>query len=150
LSLATRRVAAFVWAGMLATPLFFAILAVGRPPRPEIQMPEFGRVFVWIALAVAALAIVTSRALPRFVGPRGEAAPRGALAFARLLIAWAVLEGAALFPLVCYLITGDGLLFLATAAALFAHVSLFPTEGRWANLAAQPLPSGGGKGRMVR
>jgi hypothetical protein len=106
--------------------------------------------FLWMAAAVAGLGIVMSRVLPRRIGPRGEAASRGATALARLLVAWAILEGAALFPLVAFLITGDARLFLVAAAVLAAHVSLFPTEGLWANLAAQPLPSQGGKGRMVR
>jgi len=149
-SVATRQVATFVWAGMLATPLLFAGLTVGRPPRPEIRAPELGGLFLWVAAAVAVLGVLTSRALPRFIGPRGEATSRNAVALARLLVAWAILEGAALFPLVAYLITGDRLLFLVAAVAVAAHASLFPTEARWASLAAQPLPSRGGKGRMVR
>ena len=139
-----------VWTGMLLTPLFFAGVALATPARPEMRAPELAAMFLWMAAAVAGLGIVMSRVLPRRIGPRGEGASREATAFVRLLAAWAILEGAALFPLVAYLITGNPLLFLVAACAIAAHVSLFPGEQRWASLAAQPLPSGGPKGRMVR
>jgi len=144
-----HRGAVGVWAGMLLTPLLFAGVALARPPRPEIRSPELAGMFLWMAAAVAGLGIAMSRILPRHIGPRGDGASRDARAFARFLVAWAILEGAALFPLVAYLITGDPLLFLVALAAVAAHVSLFPTEERWRSLAAQPLPSQGGKGRMV-
>ena len=75
---------------------------------------------------------------------------RATTAFSRLLVAWAILEGAAMFPLVAYLVTGDPFLFLLVAVVIAANASLFPSEARWASLAAQPLPSAAGKGRMVR
>jgi len=147
---ATRRVAVAVWAGMLVTPLLFALVTLARPPSPDIRSPELSGMFLWMAAAVAGLGIVMSRALPRRIGPRGDGASRNTMALARLLVAWGILEGAALFPLVAYLVTGSPLLFLVALAVLAAHLSLFPTEERWASLAAQPLPSRGGKGRMVR
>ena len=98
----------------------------------------------------AGLGIVLSRVLPRRVGPRGGGVSRATTAFSRLLVAWAILEGAAMFPLVAYLVTGDPFLFLLVAVVIAANASLFPSEARWASLAAQPLPSAAGKGRMVR
>jgi len=149
MSFATRRVAVAVWVGILLTTLLFAGVTLGKPARTELRSPELAGLFLWVAGVVGCLGIVMSRVLPRRIGPRAETASRGATALARLLVAWAILEGAALFPLVAFLITGEALLFLVAAAVLAAHVSLFPTEGRWATLAAQPLPSRGGKGSLV-
>ncbi len=146
----TRSVAVAVWAGMLLTPLFFAGVTLAIRPRPDMRAPELGGMFLWMATAVAGLGIVMSRVLPPRIGPRGQGASRDATAFVRLLVAWAILEGAALFPLVAFLITGEALLFVAVAGVVAAHVSLFPGPDRWRSLAAQPLPSHGGDGRKVR
>jgi hypothetical protein len=65
------------------------------------------------------------------------------------VVAWAILEGAALFPLVALLVTGSPFLFALTAVALAALVALFPSEARWASHAVQPI-EGDGRNRMVR
>jgi len=150
MTFATRRIAVALWGGILLTTLLFAWVTWGKPARSELRSPELAGAFLWMAAAVGGAGIVTSRVLPRRIGPRGEVASRGGTALARLLVAWAILEGAALFPLVAFRITGEVLLFLVAAAVLAAHVSLFPSQGLWATLAAQPLPSRGGKGSPVR
>jgi hypothetical protein len=71
------------------------------------------------------------------------------VAFTRLVVAWGILEGAALFPLVAKLVTGDPLLYALSAGALAAQLSLFPSEARWKRFAVQPLASGG-PGQRVR
>ena len=53
----------------------------------------------------------------------------------------------ALVALVAELVTGDARLYLVSAVAVAAQVSLFPSEARWKGFAVQPLASGG-PGRM--
>jgi hypothetical protein len=136
-----------VWLGILATPLFFAaVTAVVAPPR-EMRSPELAGMFFWMAAAVVGLGILLSRMLPRRIG-QGGLGGRDPVAFTRLVVAWAILEGAALFPLVAQLVTGDPFQFLLTGVALSALVALFPSEARWATHAVQPVD--GPPNRLVR
>ena len=149
----SRRVAVAVWAATFASPVVLAAVALAA--RLPSEMPQLRPVFLFLAGAVAGLGILMSRALPPRIGGRPGAQP-GATAFARSVVAWAILEGAALFPTVAYLVTGDGWLFLVVGVVLAAHVSLFPGEGRWRALgggaaAGRGEPAGGREpDRMVR
>ena len=144
----TRTAAIAAWAGALVTPLFFAAVSVAAAPPPQMRSPELAGLFVWMAAAVVGLGIALSRLLPPRIRARAEAS-RDAAAFTRLVVAWGILEGAAIFPLVAHLVTGDPFLFLLTAVALAALVSLFPSPDRWASHAVLPIPSGG-PDRLVR
>jgi hypothetical protein len=141
-------VAAFVWLSMLLAPVLFAGATAAAPSRPE--MPQLEGLFRWLAAAVAGLGIVMSRVVPPRIGPRGPGVSREATAFTRLVLAWAILEGAALFPMAARLVTGDPWLFLVLAVVLVALASVYPGERLWASLASQPLPSSGRSGPMVR
>jgi hypothetical protein len=147
MSAPTRRTAVVVWLGILLTPLFFAaVTAVVAPPR-EMRSPELAGLFFWMAAAVVGLGIGLSRLLPLRIGATAQGA-RDPVAFTRLTVAWAILEGAALFPLVAQLVTGDPFQFLLTGVALAALVGLYPSEARWATHAVQPIE--GSKNRLVR
>jgi hypothetical protein len=141
-----RRIAMVFWAGMLVGPLFFALATLAATPRPELRQPELRGVLAWMSAAVVGLGIVLARVLPPRVRPRGGAASRETLAFTRAVLAWAIAEGAVLFPLVARLVTDDVRLLGFSAVALASLASLFPGEERWASLAVQPLPSRGGRG----
>jgi hypothetical protein len=136
MSAPTRRAAVVVWASMLVTPLFFAAVTVAVAPPREMRTPELSGMFFWLAAAVVGLGIAMSRLLPPRIRQR-DSGSRDAVTFTRLAVAWAILEGAALFP------------FALTAVALAALVALFPSETRWARHAVQPIASGG-PNRMVR
>jgi hypothetical protein len=51
---------------------------------------------------------------------------------------------------VAELVTGDELLYLLSAVAVAATLSLFPSEGRWKGFAVQPIESGGAARRTPR
>jgi hypothetical protein len=145
-----------VWAATFASPVVLAAVALVARVPPE--MPQLGPVLLFLAGAVAGLGILMSRALPPRIGGRPGAAPE-ATALARSVAAYAILEGAALFPTVAYLVTGDGWLFLVVGVVLAAHASLFPGEARWRALGARAGGAAPGRGgpaggrepdRMVR
>jgi hypothetical protein len=144
----SRKVAVVVWGAMLAAPALFAAMTLAVAAPNELRSPELAGLFFWMAGAMVGLGVALSRLLPLRILPR-DPGPRDTLAFTRLLAAWAILEGAAMFPLVAELVTGDPLLYLLCGVAVAAQISLFPSAERWAAYAVQPLPSGG-SGRMAR
>ncbi len=148
MSAPTRRLALLVWGALLATPLLFAgVTLVASPPR-EMRSPEFSGMFFWMASAVVGLGLALSRVLPPRIRTHTQGS-RDSVAFTRLLVAWAILEGASMFALVAQLVTGDALLYVPFAAGFLAQAALYPSESRWNGLAVQPLPAGGAR-RMVR
>ena len=89
-----RSVALLVWSSTLVVPLFFGAVAEavrGNAP----HLPANGLLF-WLSLATSAACITLSQLLPR----RLPAVPAGreATAFIRLVVAWALCEGAAPLP----------------------------------------------------
>jgi hypothetical protein len=142
MSAPSRRAAAALWAGMVATPVLFAAVTFTAAPPRDMRSPELSGLFFWMAAAVVGLGVVLSRLLPPRIRQR-ESAGRDAAAFTRLVVAWAILEGASMFPLVAHLVTGDPFLYFLFAVALAALVPLYPSEARWRSLAVEPLPSGG-------
>jgi hypothetical protein len=140
----TRRAATFVWASMLVVPFaFMAIVFQATVPElPELTAPLF-----WAAIAVSALNVTLSRLLPpRLAGASSDPA---ALAFTRLLVAWALCEAAALAPLVAFILTRDPRLLGVLGVDLLALVLLYPTDARWESVTPVPPPLGGSR-RMVR
>jgi hypothetical protein len=148
MSAPTRSVALAVWGAMLATPVLFAGVTVAAAPPHGMRSPELAGMFLWMSAAVVGLGVALSHLLPRRIRQH-EHGSRDAVAFTRLVLAWALLEGAAMFPLVAELVTGDPLLYLLSAAAVAAQLSLFPSEARWKGFSVQPLPSGG-PGQRIR
>jgi hypothetical protein len=149
MSAPSRRVAVVVWGGLLATPVLFAGVTVAAHTPDGMRSPELAGLFLWMSAAVVGLGVALSRLLPQRLRRRDQGS-RDAVAFTRLVVAWAILEGAAMFPLVAEMATGDPLLYLLSAAAMAALISLFPTEERWRGFAVQPLESHGAARRMQR
>jgi hypothetical protein len=148
MSVPTRKVAVVAWGALLATPVLFAGVTVAAAPPQGMRSPELAGMFLWMSAAVVGLGVALSRLLPPRIREHDQG-PRDAVAFTRLVVAWGILEGAALFPLVAKLVTGDPLLYALSAAAVAAQLSLFPSEARWKRFAVQPLASGG-PGQRVR
>ena len=145
----TRRMAVGVWSALLATPVLFAGVTVAAAPPHGMRSPELAGLFLWMSAAMVGLGVALSRLLPPRLR-RHDRGSRDAVAFTRLVVAWAILEGAAMFPLVAELVTGDRLLYLLCAAAVAAQLSLFPSEARWKGFAVQPLVSNGAARRTPR
>jgi hypothetical protein len=148
MSAPTRKVAVVAWGALLATPVLFAGVTVASAPPQGMRSPELAGMFLWMSAAVVGLGVALSRLLPPRIREHDQG-PRDAVAFTRLVVAWGILEGAALFPLVAELVTGDPLLYALSAGAMAAQLSLFPSEARWKRFAVQPLASGG-PGQRVR
>jgi hypothetical protein len=139
----TRRIATLVWGAIVSTPVLFAGVTLAAAPPGGTSSPELAGMFRFMAAAVAGLGLVLSRVLPPRIRARSQGA-RDTVTFTRLLVAWAILEGAAMFPLVAQMVTGDALLLAIGAVPLAALVALFPTEARWRGNAVQPIESGPG------
>jgi len=140
-----RRVAVLVWAALVLLLALFLVLVLALPvPRGRAAPRD---VFFWLAIATSALGVTLSRVLPRRIGA-GESGvgSRPALAFTRCILAWAICDGVAIFPLVAYLLEQDGRLLGVFAVDVIALVTYFPSEDRWAELAAQ----GGDPGQPTR
>lgn len=121
-----RRAARFIFTALLLGP--FAFLAVARTIGPA-GAPRPSALVLWTSVAATALSIALSRALPPRV--RAAGASDEAIAFVRLLLAWAVCDAAILFPLVAHVVTADPWLLGVAAIGLLALVLLAPTEARW-------------------
>ncbi len=140
----SRRAATFVWASMLVLPLAFAWVAFGVRDAPDAG--GLAATLFWIAAAVSAVNLVLSRALP----PRlrqGSSDP-AAVAFTRLLVAWALCEAAALAPVVAFILTRDPRLLGLLGVDLLALALLYPGDARWESVL--PAAAGRAQGRTVR
>jgi hypothetical protein len=134
----TRRAANYVWLTLLVVPFAFLAVVLGLPrARPG---PELVPVFFWISIVASVLGVALSRWLP----PRlaAERAGPDATAFLRLIVAWALCEGAAVLPLVAFVITGDTRLVGVFALDMLALVLLFPSDARWDSVRPAPPDPG--------
>jgi hypothetical protein len=141
MSAPTRRIAVLVWGAIVSTPVLFAGVTLVAAPPGGLRSPELTGMFRFMAAAVVGLGLVLARLLPPRIRARSPGS-RDTVTFTRLIVAWAILEGAAMFPLVAQIVTGDPLLLAIGAVPLAALVALFPTEARWRGNAVQPMESG--------
>jgi len=143
---APRRIAAAVWAAMLTLPLLLlgVVLAVEREPSPAAPRD----LLLGLAVATSALGVFLSRTLPQRISSRQAGGPPAANAFTRLLVAWALCEGVAIFPLLAHILVHDHRLLAVYAVDLAALALLYPSADAWAHLAADRVEAG--PGRTVR
>jgi hypothetical protein len=122
-----RKVGLLVWSSTLIVPLFFG--AVAEAVRGNAPHLLANGVLFWVTLVTSAACITLSQVLPRSV----PAVPAGreATAFTRLVVGWALCEGAALFPLAAWIVTEDPRLLGVCAVDLLALVLLFPSVHLW-------------------
>jgi len=135
----TRRAATLAWGAMLVVPFLF--LAVAATARWRVGPPDAVALLFWATVALSLVNVTFSRVLPPRLGP--FRAGREATAFGRLLVAWALCESAAMFPLVAWIISGDTRLIGVFGADLLALVLLYPSDHRWASLAPDHDPAPG-------
>jgi hypothetical protein len=126
----TRGAATAAWGSMVVLPFFF--MAVADSARWGAARPETTTPLFWLSVAVSVVAIAASRVLPPRLGPFRAGVE--ATAFTRLLVAWALCEAAALFPLVAWIVAGDHRLIGVFGVDVLALVLLFPSDHRWASL----------------
>jgi hypothetical protein len=146
-SIAPREVAVLIWAAHLALLAIFLGVVLALPPRHDASIsPEL---LLALALATSVLGIACSRLLPPRIGTRQAGGRREVVALTRLIIAWSLCEGVAIFPLVAFLLVRDARLLAVLAVDVVALLSLFPSVERWAALSVgtvtPPPPT-----RMVR
>ncbi len=134
----TRLVARLLWGSTLLVPLLFAWVA--ETVRAGAGHLEHSSVVFWLAVASSAVCIALSRAVPDRLRPLP--AGREATALLRMITAWAFCEGAALFPLVAWIVTDDSRLLGVCAVDLVALLTLYPSEARWNGLLpGEPPPA---------
>jgi hypothetical protein len=125
-----RPVTFVIWGALLTGCAIFLGVAsylrgtgqLGGDPAPEL-LP-------WLGLGLAAAAVAASFVVPGLVrGPPGLDAV--GIARARLVVGWALREGAALVGITFWLISGDGKALAAAAIGLAALAAAMPTAERW-------------------
>lgn len=140
-----RRIGVAVWGAMIGLLLLLlaVVLAVEKGPHPEAPR----ELLFWLAVATSALGIGLSRLLPQRIPARQAGGRPAANAFTRFIVAWALCEGVAVFPLVAHMLVHDHRLLAVFAVDVAALLLLYPSADQWARLAAEEAhPSG----RMVR
>ncbi len=141
-----RRVALLLWAAMVGFLVAFLAMELALDlPVASADAPR--GLLLALAIATSALGIVLSRLLPPRIPARQAGGRPAALALLRMVIGWALCEGAALFALAAHLLTQDTRLLGVFAVDLLALLTLFPGQEAWTRLSVEkaPLP-----GRMVR
>lgn len=146
-----RRTAYVIWGALLLGPLAFAVIAsqVGPGLRAPGEQPL--EILAQLSLAFAVASVLGSRVLPRLLRLQPGLPPEQ-VALTRNIIALALCEGAALFGLVAWMITGSEWGVVAAAMGIAGLVSCFPGDARWRSLLPPEPGRGGpaGPSRMVR
>jgi len=149
--LAVRRTSYVIWAALLFGLVAFAAVAsfVGpgfrSPDAPPIPL------LAELSLGFAFVALTASRIVPRLLKP-APGIPPESFALTRNVVAMALCEGAALFALVVWMLTGREWAVVAAAMGFAGVISCYPGDARWRSLLpADPSRGGtGGPSRMVR
>ena len=145
-----------VWAAMGGFLLAFLAMELALDlPAGSADAPR-GLLF-GLAVATSALGIALSRLLPPRMPAHQAGGRPAALALVRMVIGWALCDGAALFAMAAHLLTNDARLLGVFAVDLLAHLTLYPGEDAWARLSAETGRGGPGgpdrpegPGRTVR
>jgi hypothetical protein len=125
-----RRTALVIWAAqLLGCAAFFAVAAYLRIGG-QLSASRPADVLDWIALALPVLLVALSFTVPGLLPPPAGASPE-AFARTRLILGWALREGAALFGTVVWLLSGDVKPLAAFAIGFAALAASVPTADRW-------------------
>ena len=133
----SRRSALIVWAALLVGVLLFAAVATVVGPEVRQGVPEDLAILVWIALALAIVNFLLSRILPGRMKTAAVQTPDG-IAMARMIVAAALNEGAALFCIVAWMLVGQPLVLVPFAVSILGLLLAFPSESRWRELSRVP------------
>jgi len=142
-----RRVALLLWTAMVGFLLAFLAMELALDlPAASADAPR--GLLLGLGIASSALGIVLSRLLPPRIPARQAGGRPAALALLRMVIGWALCEGAALFAMAAHLLTQDSRLLLVLAVDLLALLALYPGEEAWSRLSVEKRRRE--PGRMVR
>lgn len=150
-ALAVRRASYAIWGALLLGPLVFAIVALRVGPGLHRSGGAAPAILAELSLALALLAVLGSRLVPRLLRPAPGASP-DQVALTRNVVALSLCEAAALLGLVAWMLTGGEWSVVAAAMGIAGVISCFPGDARWRSLLpADPGRGGpGGPPRMVR
>ena len=142
-----HRIALFVWASMVVMLFLFlgVVVTLSTPPAFSLS-PDL---VLAVAIATSVVGIAASRILPRRISPRVGGGRGEITALTRLILGWSLCEGAAIFPLVAYVMTRDWRLLPVFFADVGALVAYCPTRARWERLSRTTVAPAA-RSRMVR
>jgi len=128
-ALVCKIIASSLIGGVLAFAGVAIVLRLGKPPAPGSLISSVA------AGVVAATVVIRQVVLGLFAGRTGDSqgpAPAGPLALyqTRMIVGLALLEGAAFFNLVAYLIEGRWWSLAVTAVPLAFMLAAYPTRTR--------------------
>jgi hypothetical protein len=138
-----RRIVLVIWAVLLGGCLSFLAVASYMRSAGMVRPSDLPELLAWIALGFGVLLVALSFTVPGQLRPLAGATPE-VLARSRLIVAWALREGAALFGMVVWLLSGDAKALAAFAIGFAALAATPPTEDRWRGTVEA---SGGSPGR---
>ena len=123
------------WWALVAGIVVFAPVMASLASRGLHLEPAFADLARWLTLAVSAVDLLLSRTLA--LRPSPGAAPE-ALALARTLGAAALNEGAALFSVLVWTLSGSAIALVALLVSLLGLALAFPSQARWRRLRSAP------------
>lgn len=149
-ALPSRRTAVIIWGALLAGVIGFSVVAAVAGPnvRRGATGEGLGQVLGAVAACMALTCLVVSIALPPRLRRFPAGTPPDGVALTRTIVASALNEGAALFAVVAWMVTGSPWPLAALAVSLAGLLLAFPSQGRWARLGGS-VP-GARQNRLVR
>jgi hypothetical protein len=132
-----RKTATIIWGALLAGLITF--MAVASIARPTLAVTDPGMLMVLtlVANALAVVQVAASRLVPRFMKRREGVTP-DQHALTRTIVAAALCDGAGLFCVVVWMVTGTQWIYAALGLALLGLAACYPGEGRWEALGGSP------------
>ena len=143
-----RRTVLVIWAALLGGCVAFFAVAAFLRSSGQLPASEPIELLDWLALALPVLLVALSFTIPGLLRAPPGVAPE-LFARSRLIVGWALREGAAIFGTVVWLLSGDAKALAGFAIGVAALAASIPTEDRWRGAVEA---SGGTPGRppMVR
>lgn len=132
-----RRAAPVIWGALLAGQvLFLAVAFFARPGMNPVD-PGFARLMLLLLASFATVVVLLSRLLPPRL-PRHAGVSPDQHALSRNVVACAFCEGAGLFAIVVYLVTGSPVALAILVLPLAGLVACWPGDARWEALGGTP------------
>jgi hypothetical protein len=132
-----RKVAPIIWGALLAGQVAFLLVALFAQPGMRPADPGFARTLLLLLASFAAVLVLLSRLLPPRL-PRQAGVSPDQHALSRNIVACAFCEGAGLFSIVIFLVTGSPAALAILVLPLAGLVSCWPSDARWEALGGTP------------
>ena len=133
----SRKVAPIIWAALLFAQVAFLVVASFVRPGMRPVDPGLTRLLLVVQASLAVIAVALSRLLPARIR-RLPGVLDDPLALSRNIKACALCEGAGLFSIVVFLLTGSPVALAVLLLPLGGLVACYPSEARWAALGGRP------------